>query len=186
MLPLYMGLTVYNKTRRKDLVDVLYEKGLSVSYDRVGDGGFVDLTENPDALRRWTVSAPETPRFLMEASDKTDTPDDTKHHEENQTKQKLFQTQVRHLVETIDDMGKPFEEDTSDLYTLDTKCVMSPEVIINVKTAESIGKTQYESMSVECLSNNMKGFYETIKQNSLPFFELGPERKKQRYHKLRE
>ncbi|KAH3785240.1 hypothetical protein DPMN_163325 [Dreissena polymorpha] len=35
MLPLYMGLTVHNKTRRKDLVDVLYEKGLSVSYDRV-------------------------------------------------------------------------------------------------------------------------------------------------------
>ncbi len=35
MLPLYMGLTVHNKTRRKDLVDVLYEKGLSASYDRV-------------------------------------------------------------------------------------------------------------------------------------------------------
>ncbi|KAH3729059.1 hypothetical protein DPMN_055022 [Dreissena polymorpha] len=29
MLPLYMGLTVHNKTRRKDLVDFLYEKGLS-------------------------------------------------------------------------------------------------------------------------------------------------------------
>ncbi|KAH3843740.1 hypothetical protein DPMN_117270 [Dreissena polymorpha] len=29
MLPLYMGLTVHNKTRRKDLVDILYEKGLS-------------------------------------------------------------------------------------------------------------------------------------------------------------
>ncbi|KAH3887197.1 hypothetical protein DPMN_011213 [Dreissena polymorpha] len=29
MLPVYMGLTVHNKTRRKDLVDVFYEKGLS-------------------------------------------------------------------------------------------------------------------------------------------------------------
>ncbi|KAH3809917.1 hypothetical protein DPMN_138299 [Dreissena polymorpha] len=50
MLPLFMGLTAHNKTRRKDIIDVLYEKGLFVSYVRVGDGGFVGQTENPDAL----------------------------------------------------------------------------------------------------------------------------------------
>ncbi|KAH3729058.1 hypothetical protein DPMN_055021 [Dreissena polymorpha] len=131
------------------------------------------------------VSAPETSRILMEASDNTDNSDDTKHHEEKQTKQKKFQTRVRQLVETIDDMGNPFEEDTSDLYTLDTKVVISPEVIMSVKTAESIGKAQYESVIVEGLSNNIKGFYETIKKNSLPLFELGPERKRQRHQKLR-
>ena len=48
----------------------------------------------------------------MEASDNTDNSDDTKHHGEKQTKQKKFQTQVRQLVETIDDMGNPFEEDS--------------------------------------------------------------------------
>ncbi|KAH3836517.1 hypothetical protein DPMN_109888 [Dreissena polymorpha] len=48
-------------------------------------------------------------------------------NEEKQTKQKQFQTQVRQLVETIDDMGNPFEEDTSKM---------------SVKTAESIGKAQ--------------------------------------------
>ncbi|KAH3748991.1 hypothetical protein DPMN_183480 [Dreissena polymorpha] len=35
MVTFYMGLTLHTKTRRKDPVDVLYEKGLSVSYDRV-------------------------------------------------------------------------------------------------------------------------------------------------------
>ncbi|KAH3809918.1 hypothetical protein DPMN_138300 [Dreissena polymorpha] len=80
-------------------------------------------------------------------------------------------------------MGNPFEEDTSDLYTLDTKVVMSPEVIMSVKTAESIGKAQYESMIVERLSNNMNGFYETIKTNWFSLFELGAERKRQRHHK---
>ncbi|KAH3875545.1 hypothetical protein DPMN_038813 [Dreissena polymorpha] len=58
------------------------------------------------------VSAPETSRILMETSDNTDNSDDTNHHEEKQTKQKKFQTQVRQLVETIDDMGNPFKEDT--------------------------------------------------------------------------
>ncbi|KAH3853535.1 hypothetical protein DPMN_096061 [Dreissena polymorpha] len=132
------------------------------------------------------VSAPETSRGLMKAINNTDNPDDTKHHEEKQTKQKQFQTQVRQLVETIDDMGNPFDEDTSDLYTLDTKVFMSPEVIMSVTTAVSIGKAQYESMIVERLSNNMKKFLRDNKEKyASPFSELGPERKRQRHQKLR-
>jgi len=34
-LPLYLGLLVHNKTRKRDLIDTLFERGLSVSYDRV-------------------------------------------------------------------------------------------------------------------------------------------------------
>ncbi|KAH3875540.1 hypothetical protein DPMN_038808 [Dreissena polymorpha] len=131
------------------------------------------------------VSASEASRILMETSDNTDNSDDTKHHEEKQTKQKKFQTQVRQLVETKDDMGNPFKEDTSDLYTLDTKVVMSPEVIMSVKTAESIGNAQYESMIVERLSNNMKGFYETAKKNLLPPFRTGSRKKEAEASKVK-
>lgn len=31
----YLGLSVYAKTRKRQLVDMLYENGLSISYDRV-------------------------------------------------------------------------------------------------------------------------------------------------------
>ena len=34
-LPLYLGLMIHAKTRRRDLIDTLFELGLSVSYDRV-------------------------------------------------------------------------------------------------------------------------------------------------------
>ena len=34
-LPLYLGLLIYNKTRKHELIDILFEKGLSVSHDRV-------------------------------------------------------------------------------------------------------------------------------------------------------
>ena len=34
-LPLYLGLLVHSKARKRDLIDILFEKGLSVSYDRV-------------------------------------------------------------------------------------------------------------------------------------------------------
>ncbi len=35
LLPLYLGLLIHNKTRKRELIDVLFQKGLSVSYSRV-------------------------------------------------------------------------------------------------------------------------------------------------------
>ena len=35
LLPLYLGILVHNKTRKRDLVDTLFERGVSVSYDRI-------------------------------------------------------------------------------------------------------------------------------------------------------
>jgi len=34
-LPLYLGLLVHNKTRKRDLIDIPFKRGLSVSYYRV-------------------------------------------------------------------------------------------------------------------------------------------------------
>ena len=34
-LPLYLGLLLYSRTRKRDLIDILFENGLSVSYGRV-------------------------------------------------------------------------------------------------------------------------------------------------------
>ena len=33
--PLYTALVIYNKTRKRDLIDIMFEKGLSISYDKV-------------------------------------------------------------------------------------------------------------------------------------------------------
>ena len=33
--PVFMGLTVHSKTRKKEMVNTLFEHGLSISYDRV-------------------------------------------------------------------------------------------------------------------------------------------------------
>ena len=34
-LPLYLGIFFHNKTRKRELIDILFKRGLSVSYDRV-------------------------------------------------------------------------------------------------------------------------------------------------------
>ena len=47
-LPLYLGLLMHNKSRKCDLVDILFQHGVSVSYDRVlqvsADMGIVMIT----------------------------------------------------------------------------------------------------------------------------------------------
>ena len=61
-LLIYLGLLLHNKTRKRDLIDIFFEKGLSVSYDRVlqlstEEGNrVIELYENegivcPSALR---------------------------------------------------------------------------------------------------------------------------------------
>ena len=35
LTPLYTALVIYNKTRKRDLIDIMFEKRLSISYDRV-------------------------------------------------------------------------------------------------------------------------------------------------------
>lgn len=34
-VPIYVGLTVHARTRKRDLIDTLFDLGLSISYDRV-------------------------------------------------------------------------------------------------------------------------------------------------------
>ena len=35
--PVFLGLCIYSRTRKEKLVNILYEHGLSISYDRVLD-----------------------------------------------------------------------------------------------------------------------------------------------------
>ncbi len=36
-LPIYLGMMIHTKTRKRELVNILYELGMSISYDRVLD-----------------------------------------------------------------------------------------------------------------------------------------------------
>jgi 2-phospho-L-lactate transferase/gluconeogenesis factor (CofD/UPF0052 family) len=46
---------------------------------------------------------------------------ETMHHEENTSHQKRFMTHVISLVDTIDEMGSPFQDSGVDLLLLDTR-----------------------------------------------------------------
>jgi len=97
------------------------------------DGEAVDLTESPAALKRWIVSGPEMARVIgeFEASTEKRKKLDPQHHEEAKHVQKAFQRDVRSLVSTIEEMGNPFTEESSDLLTLDSKDIADAAGVSN-------------------------------------------------------
>ena len=40
-------------------------------------------------------------------------------------------------------LGNPFDETNKDLYTLDTRQIMPEKVVNTIKSAEDVGKAQY-------------------------------------------
>ena len=89
-----------------------------------GEGGVVVLTENPAALKRWMIAGPEVARIIQEfeeASFKEVSEEKSHHHEQTPGVQAAFKEDMLSLVSAIEEMGNPFQEDSSDLLVLDSK-----------------------------------------------------------------
>ena len=139
-----------------------------------GEGGAVGLTEDPQALERWMVAGPEISRLILEFETSFQAPKPEKsnlHHEQNLNTQNKFAKDVNALVETFEELGNPFLEDNGDLVTLDTKKIMSKEVIQTVNTIEENGKKQYNKFVSERLHATQNiPLSDTISKNNYPLF----------------
>ena len=117
-----------------------------------GDGGAVGLTDDPNALQCWMVAGPEVARAIGEfqaamepvCRDNTEEPLENKHHDENESWQKLFVKDVHSLTSSIEELGNPFEKASKELLTLDTKQIADISVIETVRSAYKIGKDQFD------------------------------------------
>ena len=56
---------------------------------------------------------------------------------------------VSSLINTMQEMGNPFSEDSQDLIALDSKQIIPKEVIDFVKGAKMVGQDQYELFVTE-------------------------------------
>ena len=80
------------------------------------------------------VAGPEVARLISEYEDKFSIHQESSplHHEQIPSVQKKFLSNVKSIIEIIDDIGNPFSESSTDLYSLDTKAVMPASVIETV------------------------------------------------------
>ena len=135
-------------------------------------GGFIGLTENPAALRRWMISGPELSRiinefekdvFLDPCSD-----EENFHHQEGHSAQVSFQTHVRNLVDVIGSKGNPFMDDFPELITLDTRKVLDLSIAQSMRSLQDIGTENYRNFQRDVLDDRILSIDEPLKRNNLP------------------
>ena len=62
------------------------------------------------------------------------------HQEQTETVQRAFFEQVKQLTMVMEEMGSPFEEESGDLLTLDTKDIADPSAAQLIATHHERGK----------------------------------------------
>ena len=67
----------------------------------------------------------------------------------------------------------PLLKSSSDLFAIDTKIIISDEVIQSIKKAEDTGKEQYRTFVDECMIKMTKPFHDTIPKNNFTMFKSG-------------
>lgn len=90
--------------------------------------------------------------------------------------QAAFKKAVLSLVSAIEEMGNPFQEDSTDLLVLDWKEIMDETVVKAVREVVSIGQDQYKAFVKERFQERTKPITEAIKKNKLPLFKQQPQK----------
>ncbi|PIK35466.1 hypothetical protein BSL78_27714 [Apostichopus japonicus] len=88
----------------------------------------------------------------------------------------LICERFRSLVGVIEEMGNPFEENSQDLVTLDTKDIAGPAAVETVMNAKRIGQEQFEAFTRECLLDRTKALDDPIRRNKLKVFSTSTPR----------
>ena len=149
-----------------------------------GDGGIIGITENPGPLLRWMVAEPELARMVKEFettveednADQTCTP----HHEQSRACQAHFVSHVQSLVSTTEELGNPFEGESTHLISLVLKDIADPAMKATLNNIKSIGKGQYELFIKERLTERSKPIDGSISRNHLPLRKPGSKNSKEK------
>ena len=141
-----------------------------------GDGGFIGLTQDPDALLKWAVTGPEIVRVISEFEASCNKKDFKKltrtcHHDQNKAKQERFISQVHAMITAIKDMGNPFECDSSSLIRLHTRDVLDDVSVDSIQQIKETGQKQYKDFIQERLVNRTKPVTDTLSRNNVSIFQ---------------
>ena len=167
------GKFVVHKTRRVFSgipIDQAHEQNNALIK---GDGGAVGLTDNPSALQRWMIAGPEVARVIEEfhkGLDQCSCKTNTAHHDQTPTVQTIFGKDVLSLISVMEDLGNPFEEESTDLlvlYSIEIADHVAVEAIIN---AQRIGEEQFEAFVKERLIERSKAIDDVIHRNKFKLF----------------
>jgi hypothetical protein len=108
------------------------------------DGGAIGILDNHTSMIKWMIAGPEISCILRSFEVEEDrTEEDAPHHEDTDSHEKRFRTDLTSFKSTLDELGSPFEEENV-LMNVVTRQIMSDEAATSVNSAYDTGKKQYE------------------------------------------
>ena len=75
---------------------------------------------------------------------------------------------LNNMISVIDELGNPFEDDSSGLLLIDSKNVMNDATVAAVLSAKDQGRKNYKQYSADGLASCVVHITDTIKKNNLP------------------
>ncbi len=129
--------------------------------------------QNPSTFRKWLLARPEQARLIhkFEQQFLNDKEGTFFHHEESFSAQRNFHNHVQSLVDTINDFGNPFLDQSQDLLTLDTNDIVDQSVVETIQGIENLGREQFNSYFQSVLIDCTRSIREPIKKNNLCLFK---------------
>ena len=112
-----------------------------------GVGGAIGLTENETVLQRWLICDPEISRLLDEFESINEGVNHVReHHDFSDSVQSIFQKEVKSLLSALEDVGNPFDDDSNDLFALQTKTVVTETIAQNLNKLENVREKQFRDI----------------------------------------
>ncbi|KAJ8419194.1 hypothetical protein AAFF_G00006930 [Aldrovandia affinis] len=99
----------------------------------------------------------------------------TSHHEETERAQRVFFENVEKLSQAMKDMGNPFQEESRDLLSLDTKDIAHHTAAELIGTHLEKCKVRFQEFMKGLEGEEESTFYEPIKKNRVDFFRQSRE-----------
>ena len=122
------------------------------------------MAELFESLIRWMIAGPAVAQIIAqyeEASVLRDVFEKTNHHEQTPACQKSFLGMVQRLTTTLEEMGNPFQEESGELLSLDTKIIASSCNAAKIATHISHGYTSFEAFLETLRQEDTSSFYST-------------------------
>lgn len=120
------------------------------------------------------ISGPEISRCLNEFEHSSLASNDDqirRHHSANSTYEHMFKTKVNSLKQTMLELGNPFLENGTELYSLESNIVMSSDCLQNVMTIKDVGIANYTLYLEQRITGNSVSIFSKIPKNNLSLFK---------------
>jgi len=132
-------------------------------------GGAIGLTQDPSALRRWTIAGPEVTRLLSEFEGKKEK-QPGQHHEMYPKFQRNFFERCAALKDSFLQNENPFLVKGCDLLTIDTRTVVKETGIESLNNLERHGMEMLQNFVQKRLETHDVPFYDPVKKQKFQIF----------------